>query len=87
MVCPEQTFTWCKEFSGDGWVTKTDCDLYSVVGIFDIVLSEFRMELFYFCSMKTAVVFSAQFESFTLTKIGKQVKNGSNLKLLAYLRL
>lgn len=76
MVRPQQTFTECKEFSGDGWVSKTECDLYNVVGIFDIVLSEFRMELFYVCSMKTAVVFSAQFESFTLTKIDKQVKNG-----------
>jgi len=87
MVCPEQTFTWRKEFSGDGWVTKTECDLHIVVSIFDTVLSEFRMELFYAYSMKLAVVFSAQFESFTLTKIDKQVKNGSHFKLLAYLRL
>lgn len=86
MVHPEQTFTWCKEFSGDGWVTKTECDLHIVVGIFGIVLSEFRVELFYVCSMKMAVVFSAQFESFTLTKTDWQAKNGSNFKLLAYLR-
>jgi len=68
-------------------MTKTECDLHIAVSVFDIVLSEFRMELFYICRMKMAFVFSAQFESFTLTKIDKQFKTGSNLKLLAYLRL